>query len=310
MKRLRRSPLIEGSGTTDGRARGASRRSGAAGRRARPTVGALGPAPAALPTRLRPPALPHGAARLRACAPERVSPPGAAPGAPERRDRHGDERATLRRGGERSPPLSHARPRRRLRARVGRRAALPSGLATHGRRRAPRRRPGTAAPRAPRAFAGDVHRRGHRSARGRVGCTGEPLPGSDPRPDGTRRSRGAGSRAGRRRPGRAVGRAPRAAPRPGRRLRPPCRRARRRGGSRAARALCQYLCRPPLGQGGLHRLRDGRIAVALQRPWADGTTHVVFTPKELLERLVPLVPRPRINLVLYHGLCCAQHNPC
>jgi len=66
--------------------------------------------------------------------------------------------------------------------------------------------------------------------------------------------------------------------------------------------LCQYLCRPPLGQGRLHRLRDGRIAVALQRPWADGTTHLVFTPMELMERLVPLVPRPRINLVLYHGV--------
>ena len=66
--------------------------------------------------------------------------------------------------------------------------------------------------------------------------------------------------------------------------------------------LCQYLCRPPLGQGRLQRLRDGRIAVALQRPWADGTTHLVFTPVELLERLVPLVPRPRTNLILYHGV--------
>jgi len=51
--------------------------------------------------------------------------------------------------------------------------------------------------------------------------------------------------------------------------------------------LCQYLCRPPLGQQRLQRLRDGRIAVALQRPWADGTTHLVFTPAELLE-LAPL----------------------
>jgi hypothetical protein len=67
--------------------------------------------------------------------------------------------------------------------------------------------------------------------------------------------------------------------------------------------LCRYLCRPPLGQQRLQRLRDGRIAVALQRPWADGTTHLVFTPAELLARLVPLVPRPRISLVLYHGLC-------
>ncbi len=66
--------------------------------------------------------------------------------------------------------------------------------------------------------------------------------------------------------------------------------------------LWQYLCRPPLGQQRLQRLRDGRIAVALQRPWADGTTHLVFTPAELLERLVPLVPRPRINLLLYHGV--------
>jgi len=66
--------------------------------------------------------------------------------------------------------------------------------------------------------------------------------------------------------------------------------------------VCQYLCRPPLGQGRLNRLRDGRIGVALQRPWADGTTHLVFTPIELLQRLVPLVPRPRINLLLYHGV--------
>src|SRR5207249_9147035 len=66
--------------------------------------------------------------------------------------------------------------------------------------------------------------------------------------------------------------------------------------------LCQYLCRPPLGQGRLKKLLDGRIAVVLQRPWADGTTHLVFTPMELLQRLVPLVPRPRTNLILYHGV--------
>jgi hypothetical protein len=66
--------------------------------------------------------------------------------------------------------------------------------------------------------------------------------------------------------------------------------------------LCRYLCRPPLGQHRLQRLRDGRVTLALQRPWADGTTHLVFTPTELLERLVPLVPRPRVNLLLYHGI--------
>jgi len=72
-------------------------------------------------------------------------------------------------------------------------------------------------------------------------------------------------------------------------------------GARLAQ-VCRYLCRPPLGQQRLQRLRDGRIALVLQRPWADGTTHVVFTPGELLARLVPLVPRPRINVLLYHGV--------
>jgi hypothetical protein len=66
--------------------------------------------------------------------------------------------------------------------------------------------------------------------------------------------------------------------------------------------LCRYICRPPLGQHRLQRLGDGRIAVALQRTWADGTSHLVFTPGELLERLAVLVPRPRINLLLYHGV--------
>jgi hypothetical protein len=66
--------------------------------------------------------------------------------------------------------------------------------------------------------------------------------------------------------------------------------------------LCCYVFRPPLGQHRLRRLGDGRIAVELQRPWADGTTHLVFTPAELLERLATLVPRPRVNLLLYHGV--------
>jgi hypothetical protein len=66
--------------------------------------------------------------------------------------------------------------------------------------------------------------------------------------------------------------------------------------------LCRYIRRPPLGQERLQRLRDGRVALGLQRPWADGTTHLVFTPTELLERLVPLVPWPRINLLVYHGV--------
>lgn len=50
--------------------------------------------------------------------------------------------------------------------------------------------------------------------------------------------------------------------------------------------------------------------MTLKLPWRDGTTHLCFEPITLLERLAALTPRPRINLVLYHGLCWAQHKPC
>ena len=46
---------------------------------------------------------------------------------------------------------------------------------------------------------------------------------------------------------------------------------------------------------------DGQVKLRLWHRWADGTTHLVFDPVEFLGRLAVLVPRPRINLVLYHG---------
>jgi hypothetical protein len=35
---------------------------------------------------------------------------------------------------------------------------------------------------------------------------------------------------------------------------------------------------------------------------SDGTTHLVLEPLELLEKLAALIPRPRVNLLLYHGV--------
>jgi hypothetical protein len=42
--------------------------------------------------------------------------------------------------------------------------------------------------------------------------------------------------------------------------------------------------------------------VQLKRVWADGTSHLLFEPLEFLEKLAALTPRPRINLILYHGM--------
>ena len=47
---------------------------------------------------------------------------------------------------------------------------------------------------------------------------------------------------------------------------------------------------------------DGQVLLQLRHRWSDGTTHLVFDPLELLERLAVIAPRPRINLILYHGI--------
>ena len=48
------------------------------------------------------------------------------------------------------------------------------------------------------------------------------------------------------------------------------------------------------------------MVLQLRHPWDDGTTHVAFEPTAFLERLAVLVPRPRINLLLYHGVLAAH----
>ena len=40
----------------------------------------------------------------------------------------------------------------------------------------------------------------------------------------------------------------------------------------------------------------------LKTRWRDGTTHLLFEPIELMERLAAQIPKPRINLVLYAGV--------
>lgn len=71
--------------------------------------------------------------------------------------------------------------------------------------------------------------------------------------------------------------------------------------------LCRYLLRPPVAQDRLQRTGDGRVLLELKSEWADGTTHLLLEPLELLEKLAALTPRPRINHVLYHGLL-APHS--
>ena len=81
--------------------------------------------------------------------------------------------------------------------------------------------------------------------------------------------------------------------------------------------LCRYALRPTVAQDRLRLTVEGQVVLQLRHPWADGTTHLLFDPLELLERLAVLtlrqaqghpeqrrgmIQRPRINLILYHGV--------
>jgi hypothetical protein len=65
--------------------------------------------------------------------------------------------------------------------------------------------------------------------------------------------------------------------------------------------LARYVLRPPVAQDRLALTPEGQVLLTLKAEWADGTTHLPFEPIEFLEKLAALTPRPRINLVVYHG---------
>ncbi|MBN2799447.1 MAG: transposase [Deltaproteobacteria bacterium] len=71
---------------------------------------------------------------------------------------------------------------------------------------------------------------------------------------------------------------------------------------------CRYFARPPLSKRRLRELPEGRLSLALKRAWDDGTTAIVLTPLQLLERLAAIIPHPRHNLVVYHGVLAARHR--
>jgi len=66
--------------------------------------------------------------------------------------------------------------------------------------------------------------------------------------------------------------------------------------------LCRYVARPPVATGRLSLQADGQLLYRLKHRWRDGTTHVLLSPQELIEKLAALVPPPRFHLVRYHGV--------
>ena len=66
--------------------------------------------------------------------------------------------------------------------------------------------------------------------------------------------------------------------------------------------LCRYVTRPAICLERLTVRADGQIQYELKNSFSDGTTHILFSPLDFLSKLAALVPRPRHNLVRYHGV--------
>jgi hypothetical protein len=66
--------------------------------------------------------------------------------------------------------------------------------------------------------------------------------------------------------------------------------------------LIQYAARPALSTERLSLTPEGLIKYQLKTRWRDGTTHIILSPIELIEKLAALVPLPRLHLVRYFGV--------
>jgi putative transposase len=66
--------------------------------------------------------------------------------------------------------------------------------------------------------------------------------------------------------------------------------------------LCRYITRPAIANERLSVNRAGQVVLRLKTPYRDGTTHLVMSPLEFMQRLAALVPRPRLHLIRFHGV--------
>jgi len=66
--------------------------------------------------------------------------------------------------------------------------------------------------------------------------------------------------------------------------------------------LIEYVARGPLSNERLQIREDGNVMLQLKSKWADGTSHLLFTPSEFIEKLAALIPPPRSHLVRWAGV--------
>ena len=67
-----------------------------------------------------------------------------------------------------------------------------------------------------------------------------------------------------------------------------------------------YITRPAIANERLALNRAGQVVLTLKTPYREGTTHIVMSPLEFLQRLAALVPRPRLHLIRFHGVLAPE----
>lgn len=80
----------------------------------------------------------------------------------------------------------------------------------------------------------------------------------------------------------------------------------RRDNGRGIRPVCSQfvsVCRKlKLLAEGVQLNAAGEVELKIKAPWRDGTTHLVMSPLDFMQRLAALVPRPRLHLIRFHGV--------
>ncbi len=57
--------------------------------------------------------------------------------------------------------------------------------------------------------------------------------------------------------------------------------------------LCRTITRPAIANERLQRNRAGQVVLQLKSPYRDGTTHIVMSPLEFMQRLSGTGPASR-----------------
>ena len=72
--------------------------------------------------------------------------------------------------------------------------------------------------------------------------------------------------------------------------------------------LIEYIARGPISNERLEITAEGKVKLRLKTRWSDGTTHLLFTPGEFIEKLMALIPPRKSHLVRWGGVL-APNSP-